>query len=424
MAIFGYILIYKGFKMIFKSLSHFIAATAVLGGVFSALSAKPALAGGYIFPAQTCASTTNFITTHYSRITILVNEGDVLTITDGVDQRQPATMRPLPGGTKVDAPGSFTVPNGITSVYFDANSSTPVISCAKPTGSDGATTGSTISAGSQIAAAGNGVFNNAQNRLNGGGSNFATRNTVFLSTKNMPGAASQLGNPDWNAWISAEGRNYNGGFDGSSADVVLGLDKLISSNVIVGGMLAYGRTDIQDATQRTQVTSLASGAYLASRLRGDLFLDGFITYARPDYTVGANSFTATRTAVSLSLSGSYSGGSYLVTPFGKLSGYREAQPAYAAVAANDITSFNASLGAKVEPLAPMANGMLPYISLAADYGSKTSTVNGTQSFTSPRVGLGFGMATGGGYLSVDLDAGRVQSDVRDVGLRATYEFSF
>ena len=341
-------------------------------------------------------------------------------------------MQPLPGGANVDAPGSFTVPNGITSVRFDSQGANPFITCTKPVAANtdlagdrkGARVGSTLSATSQIRTTGFGVSSNGQNRLNGGGGNGATRNTVFLSTQSLPGAQSQFDAPDWNAWISAEGRRYDGGFDGSSADVVVGVDNLISGNLIAGALLSYGRTDVRDATQRTQVTSLAVGAYFATRLQGDLFLDGFLTYGRPEYTVGANSFTATRTALSLSLSGNYSGGTFSVTPFGKLTGYREAQPVFGAVAANDISSLNASLGAKVEPLAPMANGVLPYISLAADYGSKTSTANGTETFSSPRMGLGFGMATGGGYLSMDLDAGKVQSDVRDMGLRATYEFSF
>jgi hypothetical protein len=34
------------------------------------------------------------------------------------------------------------------------------------------------------------------------------------------------------------------------------------------------------------------------------------------------------------------------------------------------------------------------------------------------------MVAGGEYLSMDFDAGKVQSDVRDMGMRATYEFSF
>jgi hypothetical protein len=83
-----------------------------------------------------------------------------------------------------------------------------------------------------------------------------------------------------------------------------------------------------------------------------------------------------------------------------------------------------ALGAKVEPLAATASGILPYISLGLDYGSNTGTISGTSAFMSPRIGVGGGMDIASGHLSVDVDAGKVQEGVRDLGLRATYEFSF
>lgn len=416
--------------MFYTKFSRFIIAASVCSGLFAALPATQAHASGTIFQAQTCASTTNFnFTQSYSSIKIFVEEGDVLTLSNGFHINLPATMQPLPGGARITAPASYTVPAGINEVNFEGNASIPTISCTKPApaaedDTGAGTTGSNVSANSQTNATRTGVSNNTQNRLNNGSGNSASRNTVFLSTQNLPGAEGQLGQPEWNAWISAEGRSYSGGYDGSTVDVVLGADRLVSDDLIVGALLAYGRTDIQDATQQTQATSVALGAYFATRLQGDLFLDGFITHARPDYEIGANSFTATRTSAALSFSGNYSGGRLSVSPFAKLNGYREAQPAYGAVAANDITSFNASLGAKVEPLAAMAGGLVPYVSVAYDYGSRTSTANGSETFTSPRLGAGFSTLVGAGYLSVDLDAGKVQSDVRDIGLRATYEFNF
>ena len=83
-----------------------------------------------------------------------------------------------------------------------------------------------------------------------------------------------------------------------------------------------------------------------------------------------------------------------------------------------------ALGAKVEPVAALASGILPYVSLGLDYGTNTSTTAGTSAFISPRIGVGGGMGIGSGYLSVDLNAGKVQEGVRGLGLRATYEFSF
>jgi hypothetical protein len=255
------------------------------------------------------------------------------------------------------------------------------------------TTGSVIGANSQTNATRTDISNNTQNRLNGGGGNTATCNSVFLSTQNLPGAQSQFGQHEWNAWVSLE-----------------------------------GRTDIQNATQRTEITSVALGVYFAKRAQSDLFLDGFISVARPEYQTQGTAFSSSRTSASLTLTGNYRGGAWNVTPFGKFGAYSEQQPAYTgtggAVAANDITNISLALGAKVEPVAPMASGILPYISLGLDYGANTSTIAGTSAFFSPRIGVGGGMDIASGYLSVDLDAGKVQEGVRDLGLRATYEFSF
>jgi hypothetical protein len=289
---------------------------------------------------------------------------------------------------------------------------------------------STISASSQSQATQRGISNNAKGRLNGnaGGQNFMTNNAMFFSTQNLPGAASEFGNPDWSGWISAEGRKYSGTLDGWSADVVMGVDKLVADDLIIGGLLGYGRVDLDSATQSAEVSSVSVGAYFAKRFQDALFLDGFISVARPDYTIDGASFSAKRTSVALTLSGSYIGDKVKVTPSGTLSAYREKLPAYTgsggAVAANAIDNVNLNIGAKFEPLAEMANGILPYISLSADYGSSSSAISGKQSFFSPRIGVGFGAELGTGYLSIDLDAGKVHEDVRDVGLRASYEFTF
>jgi len=414
--------------------SHLCAAAVVVSSVVAGpLAPTAAYASGTTFAAQTCSATSNYTLAHGGHnITILVSEGDVFTLVKGAGAFQEPILTPLPGGVSIAIPASYTVPTGISSVRFlsgsGAGDGSINITCATTGGADLPTTAGSIGANSQTTATRTGISNNTQNRLGGGSGNSATRNSVFMSTQNLPGAQSQFGQPDWNAWISVEGRSYSGDFEGWTGDVVAGIDTLISNDLIVGALLAYGRVDIQSPTQRAQITSVALGAYFAKRFQSDLFLDGFISLARPDYQTQGTTFTSSRTSASLTLTGSYTGGAWNVTPFGKFGAYREQQPAYVgtggAVAANDITNISLALGAKVEPLAPLASGLLPYISLGVDYGANTSTISGTSTFISPRIGVGFGMDLSRGYLSVDLDAGKVQEGVRDLGLRATYEFSF
>lgn len=406
----------------------FVASSFLVGP----LAPTAAYASGTTFPARTCSSTTNFsVPNNDDRVTIQVSSGDILTVGNAVvAAADGATYRVNGAGVFIPLVASYTVPDGVTTVLFTAGFVGFTVSCTAAAAgtADLPTTAGSIGANSQTTATRTGISNNTQNRLGGGGGNSATRNSVFMSTQNLPGAQSQFGQPDWNAWISVEGRSYSGDFEGWTGDVVAGIDTLISNDLIIGALLAYGRVDIQSPTQRAQITSVALGAYFAKRFQSDLFLDGFISVARPDYETQGTTFTSSRTSASLTLTGSYTGGAWNVTPFGKFGAYREQQPAYTgtggAVAANDITNISLALGAKVEPLAPLASGLLPYISLGVDYGANTSTISGTSTFISPRIGVGIGMDLSRGYLSVDLDAGKVQEGVRDLGLRATYEFSF
>lgn len=284
-----------------------------------------------------------------------------------------------------------------------------------------------ISANSQMRAIKNGVGNTARGRLGATSSSTASRNQLFISTQNL--TRSQLEAPEFNAWVSAEGRTYSGGFDGTTADIVIGADKLFSDNVLAGVLLGYGRADVKDASSSAVVNSPAIGAYFASRLAGDLTLDGYISYARPDYDTNSAGFTSDRISLALSLNGDYSTQKANIRPFARLGGYSERQPGYTgtggAVAANDINAYTASLGARFE--ASTAAGptrMTPYISAAVDYGYSTSTANGSDDFLAPRLGVGIMGPVGAGYLSLDLDGGKVTSDTYDLGLRATYDFSF
>jgi hypothetical protein len=408
-----------------------------------------ALALGLLAPttanadSATCSSLNNFILDDNSSIYVDVHEGDVFSLTAWEEIASEPYFAPYYGPEQFGeltyiqqgSTVAYTVPSVVAGVYFFRApvASRLTISCTvAPTGASAAdalvTTASVIGASGQTNATRTGISSNTQNRLNGGGGNTATRNSIFLSTQNLPGAQSQFGQPEWNAWISAEGRSYSGDFDGWTGNAVAGLDTLISNDLLVGALLAYGRTDIQSATQQTEITSVALGAYFAKRLQSDLFLDGFVSVARPEYQTQGTAFSSSRTSASLSLTGNYTGGALNVTPFAKFGAYSEQQPAYTgtggAVAANDITNISVALGAKVEPLAATASGILPYISLGLDYGSNTGTISGTSAFMSPRIGVGGGMDIASGHLSVDVDAGKVQEGVRDLGLRATYEFSF
>jgi hypothetical protein len=322
---------------------------------------------------------------------------------------------PGPGGT-------FPVPRTINvvtagTIAVGQSALGALITCQSNTGSGFVDT--------QTSATQTAVSRNTQSRLLGNGPrNDVTRNSVFLSTSNLPGAQGQFGQPELNGWVSIEGRRLDGATSGSTLDLALGLDRLISTRLIVGALIAYGRQDLTSGATTTQVNSPSIGGYFATRLGSDWLADGYLALARPAYDVNGATFTASRASFAFGITGNYEGFGLDMSPFAKLNGYREAQPAYSAVAANNISRLHASLGTRMAPLSELAGGVLPYISVAVDYGMTDSTAGGRDSFFAPRLGMGFSMALGGGFLSVDLDGGRIQSNVTDLGLRATYEMSF
>lgn len=286
---------------------------------------------------------------------------------------------------------------------------------------------SVISANSQVAATRNALGDNIRGRFGRRSSNTVSKNHIFVSTQNL--AESELGTPEVNAWVSAEGRHYSGAFDGYSADIIMGADRLFADNLLAGILLGYGRTDIEDSTNHAVVDSPVIGAYFANELQSGLVLDGFLSYARPDYDTADATFKSDRISAALSLSGEYVTAKGNIRPFAWVSGYNESQPGYTgasgAVAANDVEAYKSSLGARFEAENAVGlGGMTPFFSLAVDYSYVHSTSNGSDEFAAPRLGAGLSGSVGAGYLSLDLDGGKVTSDTYDVGLRATYEVTF
>ena len=258
-----------------------------------------------------------------------------------------------------------------------------------------------------------------------GAANSVTRNNLFFSTKNTPGQYSA--GSDWSAWVSTDIRGYSSGSTGNGFDFLFGADKAISENTIAGVILGYSKLDLTTATVKTTSSGPALGAYIASDLGNGLTFDAFVLASRPKYQVGTGRFTANRRAGGLSLRGEVSAGQVKIAPVAKIYGFTENQPSYTfsggTVAANRITSLTGHLGARFSPTVAM-KGFSPYLSLGADFSRRTSTQSGRESFTSPRIGLGFVAELGQGTLAVDLTGGHATKGVRDLGGSITYTINF
>ena len=202
----------------------------------------------------------------------------------------------------------------------------------------------------------------------------------------------------------------------------------MNNDLIIGALLAYGANDIVVGGVRVESTSPALGVYMAQRFGDALVFDGAYSVARPDYETGGASFTATRHMLSFSLRGEHAIGNINLRPFARLSAFREDQPSYnstaGVVVANRIDVATLSLGTRLSPLQAYSNGIMPYLSLAGDFAHRDTTLGGSQSMTSPRIGLGMSMTLENGFLTADLDGGRLFDRTDDIGLRISYEWNF
>ena len=206
---------------------------------------------------------------------------------------------------------------------------------------------------------------------------------------------------------------------------MIGIDRKFSESFLAGVLIGYSDVDITEGASFADGKSLAIGPYFGAKLSENLLLDGFVTTARPDYTTNNGSFKSKRTSYGLSLRGFLESGSTLITPAIELRGFSEDQPAYGTVAANKITSSNARASVRFDFPAMFGGAeTVPYFSLGADHGRSSSTATGKSDFTSGRFGLGLSDTSGPGTLTLDMDYGKVRSDVHDFGIRMRYLISF
>lgn len=326
-------------------------------------------------------------------------------------------------------PGSFVAPVKATSVTVKVAGATAktAVSCTKNEGTAPDLTALWIGAVSQTNATNIGVGLNSKNRFLSG-KNFVSKNKIFVSTSNMD--SGRYLPPDWNAWLTLEGRSYSGGIEGNSFDLVGGVDRLVTSDLLIGVLGGYGKTFLSDGGTPENSTSPMLGAYFGSRLSESLILDGFLSMSKPVYGTSGAVFSSTRMSAGVTLTGRVQTSTLTIEPFLLARGYQENQPTYmtgggGVVAANQTSTLSASLGVRIKFEGADTNKRLvPYVSAAADYKRATSSLSGLDVLQSPRFAVGVQGALGKGTIRVDIDFGKVRSDTFDRGVKLGYELKF
>lgn len=258
---------------------------------------------------------------------------------------------------------------------------------------------------------------------NGGGFN-ASSNGVFVSSRGLDAAANSLGEPELNVWVSAEGRRFTGSNTGDSQNLTLGADRLLTADFLIGGYIGVNTQSLTSAGSTTDSQSPLLGIYAARSFNETLFLSGFAGFGKPEYTQGPNTATGSRSVMGLSLNGEAQTTYLRIQPSVSVLAARENVPALGGSAAATLEHVSGSLALRAQPLNRYDSGMLPYVSLAADFSRQSLGAVETDSFTKPRFGFGADWQLVSGTLRLDVDYGTINSGTNDLGAALTYDFRF
>lgn len=288
------------------------------------------------------------------------------------------------------------------------------------------TTAAATSVSAQADATQTALNTNIAGRFDNGAGVSASGSNLTVSSRGLDQGIDQLGEPELNAWVSVDARRFSGGQTGNVRGITLGLDRLLQPDLLVGGFVGISDSALTPTGSTTDVQTNAPifGLYGAKKFNDGLFLSGFVAHGRPKYSVGATAFAARRTMGGLTLQGETAVSVLRIMPSASVLTTLEDIPTSAAGAADKLRSTNAKLAVRAEPKARMKNGLLPYFSLAAEYGAQNSNLSASSTFTKPRIGLGADWKLAAGTLRIDFDYGSVSDATTAIGASLTYDFRF
>lgn len=269
-----------------------------------------------------------------------------------------------------------------------------------------------LTAGAGTTAIGGGI-NSAMSSRKGGSGVAASQNGVFFATQ---GDAE-----DAQVWVSLEGRKFSGDIDGDGAELSFGADFEAGPGAYIGFVVSAGEYDLTTATDTINVKSVSYGPYFSTEIDDTWSVDGFITFADPEYDVSGTAYTAQRRSGQLRVTADYTWQNMDVASHLSFGGFREDHPAAGSNAAFDVSSTSGSLGTTV--MFDAGGGLRPYVSLAAEFNRLDDGTTESEHF-SPRVGLGLSYDSAKGTTTLDIDGGETLEGTRDYGLRVGHSFQF
>jgi hypothetical protein len=429
--------------------------TGVLCGALVAFTGSfiPQAAHATGSTSTTCSAATGGVTVENgSELNITVVEGDTIQINNGagntVNLYGPGHVGLLKVST--NSSGSYVVPPMGDGTYLIGRvhyMSTTTVTCIPSGGLTSTADVQNAFTSAQVITQLSGLYSdvtqNISGALNGGVGPQITQNTFFFQSRGLVDKTSKGAAPEWSVWGSGDYAAIDGQtFNGKQANLIVGADRTINSDTVIGGLLSYGTADFDTNVGGTigalDSDGITVGLYAGKKLTNGLTFDGLLTYTTLDYDVAdgttTGQFGANRVGISFGMYNQIALKSVVIEPRIRVTYGDEDQDAYvdsttAAIAARNITSGRASVGSKVY-FNTKTDGLTPWVSLNGEYDFTdtgtlaTSAPNFDETF-SLRAGMGVNYITDMGDFRAELDIGGIGTNVFDeTRAKIFYRLSF
>jgi Autotransporter beta-domain len=215
-----------------------------------------------------------------------------------------------------------------------------------------------------------------------------------------------------------------GNFSGNLQALVLGADRTLGEGTFVGLMLQFGRSEVT-APNSPRVTrrEILIGPYIGSDLGNGYFLDGYLLFGQPDYTVAAVASRGDSVTGAITLSKAMQGNQVDYMLFASLSGKYE-EP----TAGNRIDATILTLGGSLrsEDRRFATGWRQNYARLELDFGQYSDNLgSGTINYVAPRVAIGTDIAfDNNATLNLSANASLASDQTHIVAVRASYNLRF
>jgi hypothetical protein len=224
--------------------------------------------------------------------------------------------------------------------------------------------------------------------------------------------------------VTAGAQVTDGNFSGDFQALVLGADRTLSGSTFVGVMLQFGESQVTAPTSpRVTRREILIGPYIGSDLGNGFFLDGYLLFGRPDYTIANVQSQGDSVIGAVTLSKAMQGNTLDGVLFASVSAKREKPTAVDRIDATILTLGGSLL---FEDRRIGNSWRQNYARLELDFGNYSDNLGtGSISYVAPRIAIGTDIAfDNNASLNLSANASIASDQTRILAVRAAYNLQF